>query len=165
MNYFCSLSSFCILLHFYHCCLTWQAYQHASAVIQSLSEEDINVKFLVQIDKLIRLLETPIFAYLRLQVNLCNWKFCFSLLILCPLSCIYIYHIIVCFGDIETVIWYWACSLSQINFAFSISSWSFLLIGKFLLSFSCSWFYWVLLCTMQYDDESNSNLFVSFHLG
>ncbi|CAN1297334.1 Protein VAC14 homolog [Linum perenne] len=45
-----------------------QMYQHASAVIQSLTEEDINVKFLVQLDKLIRLLETPIFAYLRLQL-------------------------------------------------------------------------------------------------
>ncbi|WVZ26519.1 hypothetical protein V8G54_005063 [Vigna mungo] len=43
-------------------------YQHASAVIQSLVEEDVNVKFLVQLDKLIRLLETPIFAYLRLQL-------------------------------------------------------------------------------------------------
>ncbi|KAA3466214.1 protein VAC14-like protein [Gossypium australe] len=49
-------------------CLLAQAYQHASAVVQSLVEEDINVKFLVQLDKLIRLLETPIFAYLRLQV-------------------------------------------------------------------------------------------------
>ncbi|KHG02155.1 Protein VAC14 [Gossypium arboreum] len=49
-------------------CLLAQAYQHASAVIQSLVEEDINVKFLVQLDKLIRLLETPIFAYLRLQL-------------------------------------------------------------------------------------------------
>ncbi|KAG5014775.1 hypothetical protein JHK85_020911 [Glycine max] len=48
-------------------CLLAQTYQHASAVIQSLVEEDINVKFLVQLDKLIRLLETPIFAYLRLQ--------------------------------------------------------------------------------------------------
>ncbi|KAJ8447710.1 hypothetical protein Cgig2_031764 [Carnegiea gigantea] len=45
-----------------------QAYQHACTVIQSLVEEDINVKFLVQLDKLIRLLETPIFAYLRLQL-------------------------------------------------------------------------------------------------
>ncbi|GFZ15837.1 ARM repeat superfamily protein [Actinidia rufa] len=44
------------------------AYQHASSIIQSLVEEDINVKFLVQLDKLIRLLETPIFAYLRLQL-------------------------------------------------------------------------------------------------
>ncbi|KAJ0228862.1 Protein VAC14 [Hirschfeldia incana] len=49
-------------------CLLAQAYQHASVVIQSLVEEDINVKFLVQLDKLIRLLETPIFTYLRLQL-------------------------------------------------------------------------------------------------
>ncbi|KAL6884577.1 hypothetical protein ACP4OV_010513 [Aristida adscensionis] len=39
---------------------------HASCVIQSLGE-DINVKFLVQLDKLIRLLETPVVANLRLQ--------------------------------------------------------------------------------------------------
>ncbi|KAL7586671.1 hypothetical protein Lser_V15G37282 [Lactuca serriola] len=49
-------------------CLLAQAYQHASCVIQSLTEEDINVRFLVQLDKLINLLETPIFAYLRLQL-------------------------------------------------------------------------------------------------
>jgi hypothetical protein len=52
-----------------------QTYQHASTVIQSLVEEDINVKFLVQLDKLIRLLETPIFAYLRLQVPWLNTRF------------------------------------------------------------------------------------------
>ncbi|CAI9278678.1 unnamed protein product [Lactuca saligna] len=50
-------------------CLLAQAYEHTSSVIQSLTEEDINVKFLVQLDKLIHLLETPIFAYLRLQVE------------------------------------------------------------------------------------------------
>lgn len=49
-------------------CLLAQAYQHATSVIQSLGEEDINVKFLVQVDKLVRLLETPIFTYLRLQL-------------------------------------------------------------------------------------------------
>ncbi|XP_016441220.1 protein VAC14 homolog [Nicotiana tabacum] len=49
-------------------CLLVQAYQHASSVIQSLVEEDINAKFFVQLDKLIHLLETPIFAYLRLQL-------------------------------------------------------------------------------------------------
>ncbi|KAL8137983.1 hypothetical protein V2J09_003984 [Rumex salicifolius] len=49
-------------------CLLAQAYEHASFVIQSLLEEDINVQFLVQLDKLIRLLETPIFCYLRLQL-------------------------------------------------------------------------------------------------
>ncbi|XP_042426218.1 protein VAC14 homolog isoform X2 [Zingiber officinale] len=49
-------------------CLLAQAYNHASSVIQSLGEADINAKFLVQLDKLIRLLETPIFAYIRLQL-------------------------------------------------------------------------------------------------
>lgn len=49
-------------------CLLAQAYQHASDVIKSLGEDDINVKFLMQLDKLIRLLETPVFAYLRLQL-------------------------------------------------------------------------------------------------
>ncbi|KAL9244201.1 hypothetical protein vseg_018003 [Gypsophila vaccaria] len=49
-------------------CLLAQTYQHASTVIQSLVEEDTNVTFLVQLDKLIRLLETPTFTYLRLQL-------------------------------------------------------------------------------------------------
>ncbi|KAM7484705.1 hypothetical protein LguiA_000714 [Lonicera macranthoides] len=49
-------------------CLLAQAYQHVSSVIQSLVEEDINVKFLVELDKLVQLLETPIFAHLRLQL-------------------------------------------------------------------------------------------------
>ncbi|XP_057445520.1 protein VAC14 homolog [Lotus japonicus] len=49
-------------------CFLAQTYRHASAVIQSLVEEDIHVKFLVHLDKLIRLMETPIFAYLRLQL-------------------------------------------------------------------------------------------------
>lgn len=52
-----------------------QTYQHASSVIQSLVEEDINVKFLVQLDKLINLMETPTFAYLRLQVLLIHPSF------------------------------------------------------------------------------------------
>ena len=61
--------SFHEFLHILFICdLSLQTYQHASSVIQSLVEEDINVKFLVQLDKLVRLLETPIFAYLRLQV-------------------------------------------------------------------------------------------------
>ncbi|CAN4123402.1 unnamed protein product [Withania somnifera] len=49
-------------------CLLAQAYQHTSSVIHLLVEEDINVKFFVQLDKLIHLLETPTFAYLRLQL-------------------------------------------------------------------------------------------------
>ncbi|KAE9450881.1 hypothetical protein C3L33_17215, partial [Rhododendron williamsianum] len=42
------------------------AYQHASSIIQSMVEEDINVKFLVQLDKLIHLLETQ---FLLILVN------------------------------------------------------------------------------------------------
>ncbi|CAM8890183.1 unnamed protein product [Rhodiola kirilowii] len=58
-------------------------------VIQSLVEEDINVKFLVQLDKLINLLETPVFAYLILQLlepTRCKWlwKALYGLLMLLP---------------------------------------------------------------------------------
>ncbi|KAG1334170.1 protein VAC14 [Cocos nucifera] len=49
-------------------CLLAQAYHHTNFVIQSLGEEDINEKFFIQLDKLIRLVETPVFAYLRLQL-------------------------------------------------------------------------------------------------
>lgn len=60
--------------YFYRSVIHWlpQAYHHASYVIHSLSEEEINVNFLVQLDKLILILETPIFAYLRFQVCLFN---------------------------------------------------------------------------------------------
>jgi vacuole morphology and inheritance protein 14 len=49
-------------------CFLAQAYRLASRVIQSLEEEDINIKFMVHLDKLVWLLETPIFTYLRLQL-------------------------------------------------------------------------------------------------
>ncbi|CAM8876477.1 unnamed protein product [Rhodiola kirilowii] len=70
-------------------CLLSQTYQHACKIIQSLVEEDINVKFLVQLDKLIRLLETPTFAYLRLQLlepgkYKCLLKVLYGLLMLLP---------------------------------------------------------------------------------
>ncbi|KAK4754500.1 hypothetical protein SAY87_002604 [Trapa incisa] len=70
-------------------CLLAQAYQHASVVIRSLGEEDITVRFLVQLDKLVRLLETPIFAYLRLQLldpGRYSWllKVLYGLLMLLP---------------------------------------------------------------------------------
>ncbi|XP_072971988.1 protein VAC14 homolog [Typha angustifolia] len=70
-------------------CLLAQAYHHTNSIIQSLGEEDINLKFLVQLDKLIRLLETPIFAYLRLQLlepgkNAWLLKALYGLLMLLP---------------------------------------------------------------------------------
>ncbi|XP_047332655.1 protein VAC14 homolog [Impatiens glandulifera] len=70
-------------------CLLVQAYQHASSVILSLVEEDMNIKFLVQLDKLVHLLETPVFAYLRLQLlesSRYTWllKVLYGLLMLLP---------------------------------------------------------------------------------
>ncbi|KAL3696616.1 hypothetical protein R1sor_010692 [Riccia sorocarpa] len=49
-------------------CLLAQAYTHASSLIQSLGEMDINDNLLAEVDKLVQLLETPVFAYLRLQL-------------------------------------------------------------------------------------------------
>lgn len=46
-----------------------KAYSHAGSIIQSLGEEDINEKFLIQLDKFVRLLEAPTFLYLRFQVG------------------------------------------------------------------------------------------------
>ncbi|GBG76755.1 hypothetical protein CBR_g22971 [Chara braunii] len=70
-------------------CLLSQAYSHASAVISSLGETDIDVNLLVQLDKLVQLLETPIFAYLRLQLldpsrNASLMKTLYGILMLLP---------------------------------------------------------------------------------
>ncbi|KAK9271914.1 hypothetical protein L1049_002280 [Liquidambar formosana] len=49
-------------------CLLSQAYQHATCLIHLLGEEDFNLKFMLQLGKLILLLETPTFVHLRLQI-------------------------------------------------------------------------------------------------
>ena len=49
-------------------CLLTQAYRHASVLITSFGQVSITVETLVQIDQLVHLLESPIFAYLRLQL-------------------------------------------------------------------------------------------------
>ncbi|RUP49195.1 hypothetical protein BC936DRAFT_143094 [Jimgerdemannia flammicorona] len=49
-------------------CLLAQAYEHASNLLQTFAELDITVNFLIQIDKLVQLLESPVFTYLRLQL-------------------------------------------------------------------------------------------------
>ncbi|CAG8570471.1 5329_t:CDS:10 [Paraglomus occultum] len=49
-------------------CLLAQAYEHASNLLQSFGELDISVNLLIQIDKLVQLLESPVFTYLRLQL-------------------------------------------------------------------------------------------------
>ncbi|KAG9284230.1 hypothetical protein G9A89_002040 [Geosiphon pyriformis] len=49
-------------------CLLAQAYEHAANLLQSFAELDITVNILIQIDKLVQLLESPVFTYLRLQL-------------------------------------------------------------------------------------------------
>jgi len=48
-------------------CLLVQAYSHASALVQVLAEET-TIELLIQMDRLVHLLESPVFATLRLQL-------------------------------------------------------------------------------------------------
>ncbi|CAO3627724.1 unnamed protein product [Cunninghamella blakesleeana] len=49
-------------------CLLAQAYEHAANMLQVFAELEITVNMLIQIDKLVQLLESPVFTYLRLQL-------------------------------------------------------------------------------------------------
>ena len=49
-------------------CLLAQAYEQAYNLLQVIAELEMNVNMLVQIDKLVQLLESPVFTYLRLQL-------------------------------------------------------------------------------------------------
>lgn len=49
-------------------CLLAQAYEQASNLLQIFAELEITVNLLIQIDKLVQLLESPVFTYLRLQL-------------------------------------------------------------------------------------------------
>lgn len=49
-------------------CLVAQAYDLASALVKQFSEIDVTVGFLMQLDKLVQLIESPIFIQLRLQL-------------------------------------------------------------------------------------------------
>ncbi|CAI5468727.1 unnamed protein product [Closterium sp. Yama58-4] len=45
------------------------AYEHAWCIVDALEESDLSLSLMVQMDKLVLLLETPIFSRLRLQVS------------------------------------------------------------------------------------------------
>ncbi|KAJ9085706.1 hypothetical protein DSO57_1011408 [Entomophthora muscae] len=49
-------------------CLLAQAYEPAASLLQTFAEIEITVAMLIQVDKLVQLLESPIFTYLRLQL-------------------------------------------------------------------------------------------------
>jgi len=49
-------------------CLLSQAYELAAALVFQFAEIEVTVGFLMQVDKLVQLLESPIFIHLRLQL-------------------------------------------------------------------------------------------------
>ncbi|KAH7103072.1 ARM repeat-containing protein [Auriculariales sp. MPI-PUGE-AT-0066] len=49
-------------------CLLAQAYEHASNLLLMFADLEITVHLLVQIDRLVQLIESPVFTYLRLQL-------------------------------------------------------------------------------------------------
>jgi len=49
-------------------CLLAQQYSHSTSLVFKFSELEVTVNFLVEIDKLVQLLESPIFTTLRLQL-------------------------------------------------------------------------------------------------
>lgn len=49
-------------------CLLAQAYEQAYNLLQTFADIEMTVNMLIQIDKLVQLLESPVFTYLRLQL-------------------------------------------------------------------------------------------------
>jgi len=76
-------------------CLLAQAYEHASNLLPIIAELEITVQLLVQIDKLVQLIESPVFTSLRLQLlepekNPYLFKCLYGLLMLLPQSSAFI---------------------------------------------------------------------------
>ncbi|EED96467.1 predicted protein, partial [Thalassiosira pseudonana CCMP1335] len=74
-------------------CLLARAYGVAFALVQKFSELEVSVGFLMQVDKLVQLLESPVFVHLRLQLlnvesshHAPLLKSCYGLLMLLPQS-------------------------------------------------------------------------------
>mmetsp|Transcript_34679 Transcript_34679/g.70096 ORF Transcript_34679/g.70096 Transcript_34679/m.70096 type:complete len:1010 (-) Transcript_34679:3388-6417(-) len=74
-------------------CLLAQAYDVAFALVKKFSELEVTVGFLMQVDKLVHLLESPVFIHLRLQLldvekpqHPYLLKSCYGLLMLVPQS-------------------------------------------------------------------------------
>uniref|UniRef100_A0A8B9HVA0 Protein VAC14 homolog n=1 Tax=Astyanax mexicanus TaxID=7994 RepID=A0A8B9HVA0_ASTMX len=49
-------------------CFLTQNYRHAYDLIQKFGDLEVTVDFLIEVDKLVQLIESPIFTYLRLQL-------------------------------------------------------------------------------------------------
>eukprot|EP00053_Salpingoeca_punica_P015814 m.146505 g.146505 ORF g.146505 m.146505 type:complete len:687 (+) comp16809_c0_seq1:187-2247(+) len=75
-------------------CLLTQCYDHACDLLQKFAELEVTVGFLVEIDKLIQLLESPVFTYVRMQLlepqkNAYLVKALYGLIMLLPQSTAY----------------------------------------------------------------------------
>lgn len=94
-----SRSLFCCLYHSWchspvatvSLCFLTQNYEHACKLLQLFGDLEVTVDFLTEIDKLVQLIESPIFAYLRLQLlepqqNAYLVKSLYGLLMLLPQS-------------------------------------------------------------------------------
>jgi len=49
-------------------CLLAQAYEHASNLLAIFADLEMTIQILVQIDKLVQLIESPVFTHIRLQL-------------------------------------------------------------------------------------------------
>merc|ERR1711964_444840 len=72
-------------------CLLAKAYEQAYALIRAFGEREITVSMMVQIDKLVQLLESPVFTYIRIALlepaeNPYLVKTLFGILMLLPQS-------------------------------------------------------------------------------
>ena len=72
-------------------CLLAQLHEHASELVLQFAEIEISVAFLLQIDKLVQLIESPIFTHVRLQLlepeqHPCLLKALWGILMLLPQS-------------------------------------------------------------------------------
>ena len=75
-------------------CLLAQTYNHSADIIRNMNEEDITPSMLAQLDRLVQLLETPIFVSLRLQLlqpdqNAALFESLFGILMLLPQTSAY----------------------------------------------------------------------------
>ena len=72
-------------------CLLTQSYEHAYNILRIFADLDVSLSMLLQIDKLVQLIESPIFTSLRLQLlepqqNPFLFKCLYGMLMLLPQS-------------------------------------------------------------------------------
>ena len=49
-------------------CLLARCYSHAGDIVRLIGDQEVTVDMLTQLDRLVQLLESPIFTFLRMEV-------------------------------------------------------------------------------------------------